>query len=129
MQLKIPLALAVVVVVKVLEYDMWQIIVIMMVALGTDKGALEITHNDGKRLQFETQEICYAHVYKNLDRLKELFPIRMAAQNGGRVQMGHGGMAPMSGMMMSESPTVVMNVANSGIGGILEKFKQIRSEM
>jgi len=64
-----------------------------------------------------------------LDRLKELFPIRMAAQNGGRVQMGHGGMAPMSGMMMSESPTVVMNVANSGIGGILEKFKQIRSEM
>ena len=71
MQLKIPLALAVVVVVKVLEYDMWQIIVIMMVALGTDKGALEITHNDGKRLQFETQEICYAHVYKNLDKLKE----------------------------------------------------------
>jgi hypothetical protein len=64
-----------------------------------------------------------------LDRLKELFPIRMAAQNGGRVQMGYGGMAPMSGMMMSESPTVVMNVANSGIGGILEKFKQIRSEM
>ena len=64
-----------------------------------------------------------------LDRLKELFPIRRAAQNGGRVQMGYGGMAPMSGMMMSESPTVVMNVANSGIGGILEKFKQIRSEM
>jgi hypothetical protein len=64
-----------------------------------------------------------------LDRLKELFPIRRAAQNGGRVQMGYGGMAPMSGMMMSESPTVIMNVANSGIGGILEKFKQIRSEM
>ena len=38
-------------------------------------------------------------------------------------KMGHGG------MMMSESPTVIMNVANSGIGGILEKFKQIRSEM
>jgi len=122
-----------------------------------------------------------------LDRLKELFPIRMAAQDGGvaekptsfqdvitpkgkamfnrlmetgmteqqamqrlgemaqsgshglgnialmeyfaRQGMGYGGMAPMSGMMMSESPTVVMNVANSGIGGILEKFKQIRSEM
>ncbi len=48
---------------------------------------------------------------------------------GGRVQMGHGGMMPMSGMMMSESPTVIMNVANSGIGGILDKFKQIRSEM
>ena len=56
---------------KVSEYDMWQIIVIMMVALGTDKNALEITHNDGKLLQFETQEICHAHVYKNLDKLKE----------------------------------------------------------
>ena len=41
---------------------------------------------------------------------------------GGRVQMGHGGMMPMSGMMMSQSPTVIMNVANSGIGGILDKF-------
>ena len=48
---------------------------------------------------------------------------------GGRVQMGHGGMMPMSGMMMSPSPTVIMNVANSGIGGILDKFKQIRSEI
>ena len=48
---------------------------------------------------------------------------------GGRVQMGHGGMMPMSGMMMSSSPTVIMNVANSGIGGILDKFKQIRSEI
>ena len=48
---------------------------------------------------------------------------------GGRVQMGHGGMMPMSGMMMSQSPTVIMNVANSGIGGILDKFKQIRSEI
>jgi hypothetical protein len=38
-------------------------------------------------------------------------------------------MMPMSGMMMSQSPTVIMNVANSGIGGILDKFKQIRSEM
>ena len=50
---------------------MWQIIVIMMVALGTDENALEITHNDGKLLRFETQEICYAHVYENLDKLKE----------------------------------------------------------
>ena len=30
-----------------------------------------ITHNDGKLLHFETQEICYAHVYENLDKLKE----------------------------------------------------------
>ena len=50
---------------------MWQIIVIMMGALGTDKNALEITHNDGTLLQFETQEICHAQVYKNLDKLKE----------------------------------------------------------
>ena len=59
-----------------------------------------------------------------LDRLQEIYQLpRMMAQDGGRVHMGHGG------MMMSESPTVVMNVANSGIGGILDKFKQIRSEM
>ena len=50
---------------------MWQIIVIMMVALGADTDALEITHNNGKPLQFETQETCYAHVYENLDKLKE----------------------------------------------------------
>ena len=50
---------------------MWQIIVIMMVALGADTDALEITHNNGKPLRFETQEICYAHVYENLDKLKE----------------------------------------------------------
>ena len=59
-----------------------------------------------------------------LDRLQEIYQLpRMMAQDGGRVHMGHGG------MMMSESPTVIMNVANSGIGGILDKFKQIRSEM
>ena len=46
---------------------MWQIIVIMMVALGADTDALEITHNNGKPLQFETQEICYDHVYENLE--------------------------------------------------------------
>ena len=59
-----------------------------------------------------------------LDRLQEIYRLpRIMAQDGGRVQMGHGG------MMMSESPTVIMNVANSGIGGILDKFKQIRSEI
>ena len=50
---------------------MWQIVVIMVVAFGADTDALEITHNDGKPLQFETQEICYAHVYENLDKLKQ----------------------------------------------------------
>ena len=59
-----------------------------------------------------------------LDRLQQLYPLpRMMDQDGGRVHMGHGG------MMMSQSPMVVMNVANSGIGGILDKFKQIRSEI
>jgi|TARA_Y100000361_G_C11058386_1_gene289110 hypothetical protein len=50
---------------------MWQIVVIMMVAFGADTDALEITHNNGKPLRFETQEICYAHVYENLDKLKQ----------------------------------------------------------
>ena len=50
---------------------MWQIVVIMIVAFGADTDALEITHNDGQPLQFETQEICYAHVYENLDKLKQ----------------------------------------------------------
>ena len=50
---------------------MWQIVVIMLVAFGADTDALEITHTDGKPLQFETQEICYAHVYENLDKLKQ----------------------------------------------------------
>ena len=51
---------------------MWQIVVIMLVAFGADTDALEITHNDGKPLQFETQEICYAHVYENLVHKKKL---------------------------------------------------------
>jgi|TARA_B100001778_G_C18404098_1_gene545580 hypothetical protein len=50
---------------------MWQIVVIMMVALGVEQDAIEVTHNDGEILQFETQDICYAHVYKNLDELKK----------------------------------------------------------
>ena len=35
------------------------------------KHVADYCHNDGKLLQFETQEICHAHVYKNLDKLKE----------------------------------------------------------
>ena len=48
---------------------------------------------------------------------------------GGRVGMMHGGMMPSNGMAMSESPTVVMSVAKSGIGSILDKYKQIRAEL
>tara|TARA_Y100001938_G_C7987510_1_gene377685 strand:- start:149 stop:379 length:231 start_codon:yes stop_codon:yes gene_type:complete len=49
---------------------MWQIIVIMLVTFGAELDAIEITHNDGKRLQFESQAICYAHVEANLEKLK-----------------------------------------------------------
>ena len=41
---------------------MWQIIVIMMVALGSKTDAIEISHNNGEVLEFESQAICYAHV-------------------------------------------------------------------
>ena len=56
---------------KFWSLSMWQIVVIMMVGMLAEKDAIEITHNDGKLLLFETQEICYAHVYENLDKLKE----------------------------------------------------------
>ena len=49
---------------------MWQIIVIMMVALGSKTDAIEISHNNGKVLEFESQAICYAHVEANLEKLK-----------------------------------------------------------
>ena len=71
MQLKIPLALAVVVVVKVLEYDMWEIVIIMFLSLGTTQDAVRVTHNDGKVLEFETREVCLQHVWSNIDKLKE----------------------------------------------------------
>lgn len=49
---------------------MWQIIIIMMVALGAETDAIEISHNNGKPLRFESQAICYAHVEANLEKLK-----------------------------------------------------------
>ena len=49
---------------------MWQIIVIMMVALGSNTAAIEISHNNGKPLAFASQAICYAHVEANLEKLK-----------------------------------------------------------
>ena len=49
---------------------MWQIVVIMMVALGAETDAIEISHNNGKLLQFESQAICYAHVETNLEKIK-----------------------------------------------------------
>ena len=50
---------------------MWQIVVIMLVGMLAEKDAIEITHNNGLPLRFDTQEICYEHVYKNIDMLKQ----------------------------------------------------------
>ena len=50
---------------------MWQIVVIMLVGMLAEKDAIEITHNNGLPLRFDTEEICYDHVYKNIDMLKQ----------------------------------------------------------
>ena len=50
---------------------MWQIVVIMLVGMLAEQDAIEITHNNGLPLRFDTQEICYDHVYQNLDMLKK----------------------------------------------------------
>ena len=50
---------------------MWQIVVIMLVGMLAEKDAIEITHNNGLPLRFDTQESCYDYVYKNLDMLKK----------------------------------------------------------
>ena len=50
---------------------MWQIVVIMLVSFYAEQDAIEITHNNGLPLRFDTQEICYDHVYKNIDMLKQ----------------------------------------------------------
>ena len=50
---------------------MWQIVVIMLVGMLAEQDAIEITHNNGLPLRFDTQEICYDHVYKNIDMLKQ----------------------------------------------------------
>ena len=50
---------------------MWQIVVIMLVGMLAEQDAIEITHNNGLPLGFDTQEICYDHVYENLDMLKK----------------------------------------------------------
>ena len=47
------------------------LIVIMLVGMLAELDAIEITHNNGLPLRFDTQEICYDHVYENLDMLKK----------------------------------------------------------
>ena len=58
--------------VRVLEYDMWEIVIIMFLALSdTQDAAIRVTHNEGEVLEFETKEICLQHVWANVDKLKE----------------------------------------------------------
>ena len=57
---------------KVLEYDMWQIIIIMLMPLGSpEQDAIIVTHSKGEELHFETKEICLEHMWKNIDTLKK----------------------------------------------------------
>ena len=71
-QLKTQPAQVVAVVVRVLEYDMWEIVIIMFLALSdTQDAAIRVTHNEGEVLEFETKEICLQHVWANVDKLKE----------------------------------------------------------
>ena len=49
---------------------MWQIVIIMFLPLSTDLDAVEVTHYNGKLLEFQNEEACYRHVEKNLITLK-----------------------------------------------------------
>ena len=51
---------------------MFEIVAVMFMVLGSKElDAIRITHNQGKPLTFKTQDICYAHVYVNLEKIKE----------------------------------------------------------
>tara|TARA_R100000008_G_scaffold58166_1_gene36082 strand:- start:198 stop:410 length:213 start_codon:yes stop_codon:yes gene_type:complete len=50
---------------------MYVIVLLMFVTLGAETDALEVSHKDGKLLEFHTYEDCYNHVAENIDDLKE----------------------------------------------------------
>ena len=51
---------------------MFEIVAVMFMVLGSKElDAIRITHDQGKPLTFKTQDICYAHVFANLDKIKE----------------------------------------------------------
>ena len=50
---------------------MYVIVLLMFVTLGAERDALEVSHKDGKLLEFHTYEECFDHVEKNIDELKE----------------------------------------------------------
>ena len=49
---------------------MWKIVIIMFLPLSTDLDAVEVTHHDGKLLEFRSEEACYTYAGKNLIKLK-----------------------------------------------------------
>ena len=50
---------------------MYVIVLLMFVTLGAERDALEVSHKDGKLLEFHTYEDWYNHVVENIDDLKE----------------------------------------------------------
>ncbi len=51
---------------------MFEIVVIMFMVLGSKEiDAVRITHDQDIPLTFKTQQICYAHVFANLEKIKE----------------------------------------------------------
>ncbi len=49
---------------------MWQIVIIMFMSLNSELDALEVTHFNGKPLEFTTEEKCYAHVAEHIISLR-----------------------------------------------------------
>ncbi len=49
---------------------MWQIVIIMFLPLSADLDAVEVTHYNGKLLEFRSEEAFCQHVEKNLITLK-----------------------------------------------------------
>tara|TARA_R100000664_G_scaffold8502_1_gene13957 strand:+ start:770 stop:1018 length:249 start_codon:yes stop_codon:yes gene_type:complete len=60
---------------------MWKIVVFMVMGITADQDiypltsnevdAMVITHYNGKPLDFKTQEKCYAHMWENIEAIKE----------------------------------------------------------
>ena len=49
---------------------MWQIVFIMFMSLNSELDALEVTHFNGKSLEFETEDSCYEHVAEHIVSLR-----------------------------------------------------------
>tara|TARA_R110000803_G_C11705859_1_gene286195 strand:+ start:241 stop:468 length:228 start_codon:yes stop_codon:yes gene_type:complete len=49
---------------------MFKIVVIMFLLNPSENDALDVTHLDGKVLEFSKIEYCYKHIHNNLEKLK-----------------------------------------------------------